>query len=288
MEQDYLIAGHRIRVTGDKLIEAIETMPGFGVFKTKLEGEPLCRFIVSPQKAPKFEQELYRNENEGIVSRFGYYDGGYLFFMTPPNAESLNVWIEKEGHTACFGGSLEEGLLRFACWIAYGVTTAPMQTVAIHTSTIQYKGKAVLFLGESGTGKSTHTRLWRENIEGAVLLNDDSPIIRIINGRPWVYGSPWSGKTPCYKNECYPLIACVRLSQAPKNRIRKLSVLQGYAALHPSCPPCFAYDDRLYDSISHVLSSLLSVVPVYHLSCLPNADAACLSCKTIFDELNNF
>ena len=162
------------------------------------------------------------------------------------------------------------------------MAAAPLGTVAIHTSTICYQGKVVLFLGESGTGKSTHTRLWRENIEGAVLLNDDSPILRIIDGKPWVYGSPWSGKTPCYKNESYPLAACVRLSQAPFNKIEQLNVAQGYGALHPSCPPCFAYDDALYDSISGTLSNLLSNVPVYHLSCLPDAAAARLSCETIF------
>lgn len=277
-----MIAGHRIRVEGDRLIQAIEALPGFAVFKAKSVGEPLCKFVSSGQKAPVFEKELYRNENEGVVSRFGQYADGYTFDMTPLGGEPLRLWLDRKGNTAYFEGNLDPVLLRFACWIAYGVAVVPFSTVAIHTSVIQYRGKAVLFLGESGTGKSTHTRLWRENIEGAVLLNDDSPILRLIDGKPWVFGSPWSGKTPCYKNESYPLAACVRLSQAPKNRIRKLSVTQGYGALHPSCPPCFAYDDVLYDPISNVLSSLLSTVPVYHLACLPDADAARLSCETIF------
>ena len=282
MERDYLIAGHRIRIEGDRLTQSIELLPGFAVFKTKLTGIPLCRFMMSEQEIPTFEKELYCNENEGTVSQFGRYSEGYTFVITPPNGEPLHLWIEKKRGKACFKGNLDPALLRFACWIAYGVAVVPFSTVAIHTSVIQYRGKAVLFLGESGTGKSTHTRLWRENIEGTVLLNDDSPILRLIDGKPWVFGSPWSGKTPCYKNESYPLAACVRLSQAPKNRIRKLSVTQGYGALHPSCPPCFAYDDVLYDPISNVLSSLLSTVPVYHLACLPDAAAARLSCETIF------
>lgn len=83
----------------------------------------------------------------------------------------------------------------------YGLMTVRKDTVALHGSCIVYKGKAVLFLGESGTGKSTHTRLWRENIAGSKLLNDDSPIVR------------------------YPLAGCVRLSQAPFNKIRRLSVV---------------------------------------------------------------
>lgn len=282
MEQDYLIAGHRIRIEGDKLVRAVEAIPGFAVFKTEFADEPLCRFMTSTHEAHTLKKDIYSDENNGIVSLFGYSDGGYAFVMTSSDADPLKLWMNKTGNVARFGGNFDPVLLRFACWVAYGVATVPLQTVAIHTSTIQYNGKAVFFLGESGTGKSTHTRLWRENIEGAVLLNDDSPILRLIDGILWVYGSPWSGKTHCYKNERYPLAACVRLSQAPYNKIEKLSVAQGYGALHPSCPPCFAYDDALYDSISDVLSNLLAEVPVYHLSCLPNADAAHLSCETIF------
>ncbi|CDD91000.1 uncharacterized protein BN604_00566 [Bacteroides intestinalis CAG:315] len=222
---------------------------------------------------------------DGIVSHFGRYNNGFLFVMLPPEGEALELWLDENKQVASFKGNYNLRLLRFACWIAYGVATIPFQTVAIHTSTIVCRNKAILFLGESGTGKSTHTRLWRENIQGAVLLNDDSPILRIINGEPWIYGSPWSGKTPCYKNESYPLAACIRLSQAPFNQIKKLSVVQGYGALHPSCPPDFAYSDELYDYISSALSSLLSAVPVYHLACLPDADAAYLSHDTIFGTM---
>ena len=89
--------------------------------------------------------------------------------------------------------------------MGYGLMTVRKDTVALHGSCIVYKGKAVLFLGESGTGKSTHTRLWRENIAGSKLLNDDSPIVRYEEGGVWVYGSPWSGKYSfVYKAECYP------------------------------------------------------------------------------------
>ena len=282
MEQDYLIAGHRIRVEGDRLVAAIGALTGFTPFKVEADGEPLCRFIVSAAETPAFKEILYTNEIDGIVSYFGYYNGGFLFVMAPPEGEMLELWLDKSKQVASFKGNYNLRLLRFACWIAYGVATAPFKTVAIHTSTIVCQSKAILFLGESGTGKSTHTRLWRKNIQGAVLLNDDSPILRIIDGEPWIYGSPWSGKTPCYKNESYPLAACVRLSQAPFNKIERLNVAQGYGALHPSCPPDFAYSDELYDYISDTLSSLLSVVPVYHLACLPDADAAHLSHDTIF------
>ncbi len=283
MIQDYLIAGHHIRVEGDRLVMAVSALTGFAPFKVVADGEALCRFVESAGEAPTFKEVLYKSEIDGIVSHFGRYNNGFLFVMTPPEGETLELWLDESRRVANFKGNYNLRLLRFACWIAYGVVTAPFETVAIHTSTIVCKGKAILFLGESGTGKSTHTRLWQEHIEGATLLNDDSPILRIIDGKPWIYGSPWSGKTPCYRNESYPLAACVRLSQAPYNQIKKLSIAQGYGALHPSCPPDFAYSDELYDCISGVLSTLLSTVPVYHLACLPNTEAARLSCETIFD-----
>lgn len=285
MEKDYSIAGHRIRIEGcEEWIKAVATLDGFRPFEVDAEGEALAVFTLTDELAPQMTEMQYESEVDGIVDRFGRYEGGYLFVMTPPDSAPLSLWKEEGSNVVKFNGQLMPRLVRFALWIAYGLVTMAHRTVAVHTSVIQYKGRTVLFLGESGTGKSTHTRLWRENIEGAVLLNDDSPILRIIDGKPWMYGSPWSGKTPCYKQESYPLAACVRLSQAPYNKIQRLSIPQAYAALHPSCPPDFAYDDTLYDCISETIGEVLAQIPLYHLACLPNAEAAQLSCKTVFGE----
>lgn len=285
MKKDYVIAGHRIRIEGNEAwIGAVAGLDGFKPFEVEPDNEPIACFVLTDEEMPQLTESHYESGVDGIVDVFGRYKDGYMFVMTPPEGEKLCFWKADNSNVYYFKGQLMPRLVRFALWIAYGVATLPYQTIAIHTSVIQYKARTVLFLGESGTGKSTHTRLWRENIDGAVLLNDDSPILRIVDGKPWMFGSPWSGKTPCYKNESYPLAACVRLSQAPHNKIRRLSIPQGYAAIHPSCPPDFAYDDTLYDYISDTLSEVLGQVPMYHLECLPNADAAYLSCKTIFGE----
>ena len=285
MKKDYLIAGHRIRIEGNEAwMNAVTSLEGFKPFEVEVEGEPLAIFTLTDEPAPAPTEVQYESEVDQIVDRFGRYENGYLFVMNPPVGGTLSLWKENGSNVVYFNGQLMPRLVRFALWIAYGLVTMPHQTVAIHTSVIEYKGRTVLFLGESGTGKSTHTRLWRENIEGAVLLNDDSPMLRIIDGKPWMFGSPWSGKTPCYKQESYPLAACVRLSQAPYNKIQRLSIPQAYAALHPSCPPDFAYDDALYDYISETIGEVLAQVPLYHLACLPDADAARHSCQTVFGE----
>ena len=285
MKKDYLIAGYRIRIEGNETwMNAVTSLEGFKPFEVEVEGEPLAIFTLTDAPAPAPTEVQYESEVDQIIDRFGRYENGYLFVMNPPVGGTLSLWKENGSNVVYFNGQLMPRLVRFALWIAYGLVTMPHQTVAIHTSVIEYKGRTVLFLGESGTGKSTHTRLWRENIEGAVLLNDDSPMLRIIDGKPWMFGSPWSGKTPCYKQESYPLAACVRLSQAPYNKIQRLSIPQAYAALHPSCPPDFAYDDALYDYISETIGEVLAQVPLYHLACLPDADAARLSCQTVFGE----
>ena len=285
MKKDYQIAGHRIRIEGsEEWIDPVAALDGFKPFEVETKGEPTAYFVWTDDEVPQLTEAQYENEVDGITDVFGRYEGGHLFVMTPPVGGKLCLWKADGSQKVHFKGQLMPRLVRFSLWIAYGLVTLHQQTVAIHTSVIQYKGRTVLFLGESGTGKSTHTRLWRENIEGAVLLNDDSPILRVMDGKVWMFGSPWSGKTPCYKTESYPLAACVRLSQAPYNKIRRLSIPQGYAAIHPSCPPDFSYDDALYDCISETIGYVLSQVPVFHLECLPDADAASLSCQTVFGE----
>ena len=173
--------------------------------------------------------------------------------------------------------------VRFGLWLMLGIAAAKHHIAAVHSSTIIYNGQAIMFLGESGTGKSTHTRLWRENIEGATLLNDDSPFIGIVDGRPTIYGSPWSGKTPCYKDESYPLRAIVRLSQAPHNKISRIKGIVAIGALLPSLPPAFAYDSALKEEMYEILNKVLPATELYHLECLPNAEAAYLVCKTLFE-----
>ena len=282
MNRKYQIAGHLFEVSGEKLCEAVVRIEGFRPFEV-VEGEPVFRFQEGKiTDVPEMAKVEYTLEYEGVKGTFGRTPEGFRLNLQPEAEGAFDVWC-REGETVVYlGGNWSMLLYRFALWVAYGLMTLQRDTLAIHSSCIVYQDKAVLFLGESGTGKSTHTRLWREHIEGAVLLNDDSPMIRVEEGKVWAYGSAWSGKTPCYKQERYELVACVRLSQAPYNKIQKLSVLQAYGAIHPSCAPEFAYDDVLYDHVSRMIGQILSVVPCYHLACLPDREAALVSCRTIF------
>ena len=282
MERTYRIAGHVFRVLGEKLCKAVECMAGFKPFEYE-EGTSTFTFQEADiVEVPVFLSSQYTFETEGVDGEFGRTSDGFRLSMKAENGEIFEMWWHEGDKVVYLGGYWMLRMYRFALWVAYGLMTLKNNTLAIHSSCIVYQGKAVMFLGESGTGKSTHTRLWREHIDGSFLLNDDSPMVRVEEGKVWVYGSPWSGKTPCYKAERYELKGCVRLSQAPYNRMRKLSVLEAYGAIHPSCAPEFAYDEALYDEVSRTLGEILSVVPVYHLECLPDGEAAGLSCRTLF------
>ena len=222
---------------------------------------------------------------------FGCDAAGYLLEMTPrgggPSA-SFRLRPGTAEATTDYTTEHHPALFRFGVWTLYNLIAIDRSELAIHSSVLLYRGEAVLVLGESGTGKSTHTRLWREHLPGAELLNDDSPIVRAEGGgsEATVYGSPWSGKLPCYRNEHYPIRAFLRLSQAPHNKIRRLRPIEAIGALLPSCPPAFAHDKALLDGTCAIVSTLLAHTPCYHLECLPDAEAARLSCRTIFADEN--
>lgn len=163
-----------------------------------------------------------------------------------------------------------------ALMLLYAFRTATLGTLEMHASVIKRNGKAYMFLGHSGTGKSTHSRLWMSAFPDAQLLNDDNPIVR--DGI--VYGSPWSGKTPCYHNDQAPIAGIVLLHQAPKNEMRRLMVPEAYAAVYSSssglrCNPTMA--DGLHQTVAAVISS----IPCFRLDCLPNEEAALLCQQTI-------
>ena len=282
MNKYYQIAGHIVCCSGDKPCMAVHRIEGFYPFAWQGEIPEVAFTFAEGQEVPEMQEELYPFAYEDVQSSFGRTANGYLLVEKPTEEEAFYMWCDSSRKVVYLSGNWSLRLYRFAMWLGYGLMTLPEQTLAIHSSCIVYQKQAVLFLGESGTGKSTHTRLWREHIEGATLLNDDSPMLRVEDGKVWVYGSPWSGKTPCYKAERYELKGCVRLSQAPHNRIRKLSILEAYGAIHPSCAPEFAYDDVLYDEVSRTLGQILSAVPCYYLECLPNREAALLSCRKVF------
>lgn len=93
-------------------------------------------------------------------------------------------------------------------------------TLVFHGSVVAVDGAGYLFTAKSGTGKSTHTRLWRQVFGSrAVMVNDDKPFLRMTNGSVLAYGSPWNGKHGLGSNICVPLKAICILQRGEENHI---------------------------------------------------------------------
>lgn len=165
--------------------------------------------------------------------------------------------------------------LTHALMLAYMLAAFGNGTLLIHASTVVCDGRAYLFQGRSGTGKSTHARLWTEHIAGAWLLNDDHPVIRVFDDRSaMVYGSPWSGKTHCYRNDSAPIGGFVRIVRAAENRLVPHHPLRGYASLTASVFNAPFLAEELREARHRSLEHLVTAIPVYEMHCRPDREAA--------------
>ena len=153
---------------------------------------------------------------------------------------------------------------------------------AVHASAISYQGEGILFSAPSGTGKTTHTKLWEQFDSSAFILNDDSPIIRFMeDGKAYACGSPWAGASGEGKNVIVPLKAIVFLQQAPENEITRLQTLQALQWLLGSVNR--PVDKSLLDKLFTLIHLLLSETPCYILKCRPDLDAVETVRHALFD-----
>lgn len=164
--------------------------------------------------------------------------------------------------------------------IAFTFATAGRDALLIHSSVVVVDNKAYMFLGKSGTGKSTHAGLWLKYIDGAMHLNDDNPVLKYSDGKAYACGSAWSGKGRIFKNEAYEVGGIVRLAQAPYNKIERRTGAKAFALVYTSCSK-LPWSEVCMEHICSTLGKITAVTPVYYLECLPDRDAALLSFNTM-------
>jgi hypothetical protein len=287
-ESFYNIGGRIISVDWPEAYPTVEPFAGLRPFRTE-PASPDYRILYGCEVAQVDGAVVYnqfRYAEIDSLCTFAAKDNLFVFTMRESFTGTVLLNMHyRQGEKVVYSSSCSNlSALRFSLWFALGMLTARDKMSFVHSSAIVYNGRAVLFLGESGTGKSTHASLWLDNVSGSHILNDDSPVLSTASGMPIVYGSPWSGKRPFHIQRHFPLAAVVRLSQAPQNAMRRLSIPAAFAALQPSLPPALMQDERYADLLIGIISDTISAVPSYHLACLPDDEAARLSCKTIFDN----
>ena len=157
--------------------------------------------------------------------------------------------------------------LNNALMLAYAFASARHDTLLIHASLVRHRGKAYAFTAKSGTGKSTQVANWLRMIPGCDLMNDDNPIVRVFPGkRAVIYGSPWSGKTPCYRQTSAPLAAVTQIDRAAANSVERLPPLQAFGFLLASCS-AMKWEKTLFSNICDTVTAVVETVPIYVLHC---------------------
>lgn len=185
-----------------------------------------------------------------------------------------SLWLDPADPFAAF-------VIDSMCRIFFSQYAATRCALMVHASVIAASGLAFLFMGKSGTGKSTHSRLWLECFSDADLLNDDCPMIETRpDGSFAVCGTPWSGKTPCWKQLSVPLGGIVRLRQALVNRFTPLAGVEAFVAFIPGMS-VMTSDSSLYAEASTFALRLLDSVPVGILDCRPDRQAALLCRRSL-------
>ena len=146
-------------------------------------------------------------------------------------------------------------------------------TLLFHGSCVAVDGVGYLFTAPSGTGKSTHTRLWREMLgDRAVMVNDDKPFLEILEAVVTAWGSPWNGKHNLDTNTGVPLKAICVLERGEENRVRQIPAKEALAELfRQSARP---RDPRLIPRYMDLLDALAARVTFYRLRCDMAPDAA--------------
>lgn len=150
----------------------------------------------------------------------------------------------------------------------------------LHASAVALDGRAYLFSGPCGMGKSTHTRLWQQIFgEKAVVFNDDKPALRRLDDRWYAYGTPWCGKDGINVNMKVPLAGICFLKQASENKIRRLNSLEALQRLLQQTLRKLKPENM--DLLTGHLDNLIREIPIFELENLPVPEAAKLSYETM-------
>lgn len=303
----YCVAGHTFAVYSKT--ELLGYLSNYAPFEqTQLADSPIFSLqlaqddLLSKEECAGYVHVFTDNANsaEADMPRIEVYENGQMWLMRVSLLADSPICCEVECDKTFEHGTLRIALgcqeLQFcidtALMLMYAFRTAPLMTLVMHAAVVVRpcledaasvigdpvevigEDRGYLFLGHSGMGKSTHARMWLQAFPDTWLLNDDNPILRVMeDGEVRVYGSPWSGKTPCYTNAYARVGGIVKLSQAPHNRILTVSLPEAYAYMLSSSSGLKierGVADALHETIVHVITH----VACRHLECLPDTEAA--------------
>ena len=288
---DFCIAEHHIRIVFEEsAVNGMHLLPSFEPFRCERNHNDLFFELTIDDQlrpVPKAKRERIRAFDTGngdtIVDQID--DGGYQYIIKDINGAECCLLVTDKDFRKCrcaLNGNfnMRKFGLNNALMLIFAFAGSRCDTLLIHASLVRQNGYGYAFIAKSGTGKSTHVSLWLRYLPGCDLMNDDNPIVRIIDGETFIYGGPWSGKTPCYRNVKARLGAITRIDRAPENSIEKLSPIEAFASFLPSCSS-MKWDEDIFDRICNTVISIVERNDIYTLHCRPDKEAAILCNKTI-------
>ena len=288
---DFRVAEHDIRIIfKDSDKNGMHLLPSFEPFRAKNDGQNLFFHLTiddTLRPIPKAQRERIRTFDTGngdtVVDQTA--DGGYQYIIKDLRGHECCLLITNKDFSEChcaLNGSynMRKFGLNNALMLIFAFAGSQQDTLLIHASLVRQNGYGYPFIAKSGTGKSTQVSMWLRHIPGCDLMNDDNPIIRIIDGEAYIFGGPWSGKTPCYRNVKAKLGAITRIDRAEENSIEKLPPVEAFASFLPSCST-MKWDEDIFERICDTVTRIIELTPIYTLHCLPNKEAAILCNKAI-------
>jgi hypothetical protein len=175
-----------------------------------------------------------------------------------------------------YSGKFSDGYIENICLYRSLCCQIPLfNRMLLHCAVLEYEGKAYAFLGRSGTGKSTHTRLWKKYLGSPKMVNGDKPILEWVEDGFIAHGTPWRGKESWGERTSAPLYGLCFLEQAKENSIRKLSPAEVSSRLFGQI--LLPEEEENVISTLELADKLIATTPAYLLKCDISKEAVKLS-----------
>lgn len=205
---------------------------------------------------------LYYASNQGLI----------MHLSLPDRAPSCYVYadVSNKNILVCLRGSAEEMLygLNNSIMLAYTFTTIRLDTLLINASVVECQGQGYLFPGRNGMSnmRRLHCLLWRQHIEGSMLLNNDTTVIRMVDGKAMLYSTPWNEREICRENTSVPLKAIIQLAHAQHRQMSSVSKPGIYATLLSACWS-LKWNDNMIGVMHNIIWTLTDSINTYRLEC---------------------